>query len=231
MEFPDWVQVEEKTLYIAACVMPGRPFMAVLINSSKLLVSDEIKEDLQWWRLFMAKYNDTSMFPAVSVINDVALLSTNPYHSGPHGSCGAICLEEIFHAEFSVFNSDQDLPIPQLELLTTVVTIKLWREKLSGHCTLHSDSETAVQAIKGRHSKVLFMQTCLKDLFLCLASWNIPLQVTYVPGKENCLSDYLSCWHLDARSCRQFEDLTKGCVLVDTTVADKKIPSYVQCQH
>ena len=42
-----------KLSYIAACVMPGRPFMTALINSlsafparsSKLLVSDEIKED------------------------------------------------------------------------------------------------------------------------------------------------------------------------------------------
>ena len=96
-----------KLSHIAACVMLGRPFMAVLINSlsafparsSKLLVSDEVKEDLQWWRLFMAKYNGTSMFPGVSVINDVALLSIDACRSGPHGGCGAICLDEFFNAE------------------------------------------------------------------------------------------------------------------------------------
>ena len=162
------------------------------------------------------------MFLGVGVINDATLLSSGACCSGPHGCCGAICLDEFFHSEFPMFISDQDLPIPQLELLTIIMTIKLWREKLSRHSiTLYSDSETAVQAIRSRRSKVLFMQTCLKELFLCLALLDILLEVKYVPGKKNCLSNYMSRWHLDARFHCQFEDLTKGRFVVDTPVTDE----------
>ena len=46
------------------------------------------------------------------------------------------------------------------------------------------------------------------------------LEVKYVSGKENCVSDYLSHWHFDTRFYHQFEDLTEGSVPVDTPITD-----------
>ena len=61
-------------------------------------------------------------------------------------------------------------PIGHLELLTIVVSIKLWKEKLKGKIiTLYSDSETAVKAVANKRSSVLFMQACLRELFIVLA--------------------------------------------------------------
>ena len=91
--------------------------------------------------------------------------------------------------EFPTFIAELDLPIPQLELLTIMVAMKLWKEKLCGHVvTIYSDSESAACAIQNRRSKNEFMQLCLKELFLCLALANIVLEVKHVPGKFNLLA-------------------------------------------
>ena len=178
-----------KLSYVAACVKPGRPFMASLIKSLaefyspqyKRPVSSEIKEDLEWWRLFLQHYNGVSLFPGISIIDDVNLFSTDACRSGDKGGCSAICLNEYFHREFPTFIAELDLPIPQLELLTIMVAMKLWKEKLCGHVlTFYSDSESAVSAIQNRRSKNEFMQLCLKELFLCLALANIVLEVKHV---------------------------------------------------
>ena len=218
-----------KLSYVAACVKLGRPFMASLINSlaefsspqCKRPVSSEIKEDLEWWRLFLQHYNGVSLFPGISIIDDVNLFSTDVCRSGDKGGCGAICLNEYFQMEFPTFIAELDLPIPQLELLTIMVAMKLWKEKLCDHVvTLYSDSESAVFAIQNRRSKNEFMQLCLKELFLCLALANIVLEVKHVPGKFNLLGDYLSRWHLDERYRTQFLTLTGDRILRDIDVDD-----------
>ena len=113
------------------------------------------------------------------------------------------------------------LPIPQLELLTILVAIKLWKDKLRGHVlTIYSDSDTAVQVIKNRRSKVNFMQRCLKELFLCLEFSNITLRIRQVSGIDNVLADYFSRWHLDQRYGIQFLELTKYRMLKEKVVTD-----------
>ena len=153
-----------KLSYVATCVPPGRPSLASLINA--ILAPNHVL--LRWkfqvtlgmiynggGRLFLGKHNGISIFPGQSIIDSVELFSTDACRSGPWGGCGAILLDEFFHAEFSEFMAKLMLPIPQLELLTILVGIKLWKDTLHGHIlTIYSDSDTAVQAIKNRLSKV-----------------------------------------------------------------------------
>ena len=104
------------------------------------------------------EYNGISIFLSQSIIDSVESFSTDACRSGPWGGCGAILLDEFFHTEFPDFIAKMMLPIPQLELLTILMAIKLWKDKLHGHVlTIYSDSDTAVQVIKNRRSKVDFM--------------------------------------------------------------------------
>ena len=91
---------------------------------SKMEISSDIR-DVQWWRLFLGKYNGISIFPGQSIIDSVELFSTHTCWSGPRGGCGAILLDEFFHTEFLEFIAKLMLPIRQLELLTILVAIKL----------------------------------------------------------------------------------------------------------
>ena len=45
---------------------------------------------------------------------------------------GAVCFGECFHREFPDFILSQDRHINELELLTVVISIKLWALKLQG---------------------------------------------------------------------------------------------------
>ena len=100
-----------KLSYVAARVPPGRPFLVSLINalssietrSSKMEISSDIMDDLQWWRLFLGKYNGISIFLGQSIIDSVELFSTDACRSGPRGGCGAILLHEFFHTQFPDF--------------------------------------------------------------------------------------------------------------------------------
>ena len=99
------------------------------------------------------------------------------------GGCGAVCMGEYFHATFPDLIKEHDPPTGPLELLTIVVSIKLWKEKLKGKIiTLYSDSEKAVKAVANKRSSVPFMQACLRELFIVLALDNITLIVKHVPG-------------------------------------------------
>ena len=132
------------------------------------------------------------------------------------GGCGAVCMGEYFHATFPDLIKGHDPPIGHLELLTIVVSIKLWKEKLKGKIiTLYSDSETAVKAVANKRSSVPFMQACLRELFIVLALHNITLIVKHVPGKKNILADYLSRWHLKAHYRQQFLALTRDRPMIE----------------
>lgn len=59
--------------------------------------------------------------------------------------CGAVCFGECFHREFPDFILTQERHINELELLTVVVSIKLWAPKLQGlGVELLSDNATCV---------------------------------------------------------------------------------------
>ena len=85
------------------------------------------------------------IFPGQSIIDSVELFSTDACQSGPRGGRGAILLDEFFHIESPDFIANMMLTIPQLELLTILVAIKLWKDKLRGHVlTICSNSDTSV---------------------------------------------------------------------------------------
>lgn len=89
------------------------------------------------------------------------------------------------------------LHINALELLTVVIAIKLWSLKLTGlSVELLSDNTTCVAVINSQYSTNVFMQRCLRELWLQLALFNIQLVVRSVRGSDNWLADSLSTFHV-----------------------------------
>ena len=77
-------------------------------------------------------------------------------------SFGAVCFGECFHREFPDFIVTKERHINELELLTVVVSIKLWAPKLQGlGVELLSDNATCVSVINSQRSPNVFMQRCL----------------------------------------------------------------------
>ena len=108
--------------------------------------------------------------------------------------CGLF--QRVFSQRVSGFHSHPRKAINELELLTVVVSIKLWAPKLQGPgVELLSDNATCVSVINSQHSPNVFMQSCLREPWLLLALYNITLIVRSVRGCDNWLADSLSRFH------------------------------------
>lgn len=114
----------------------------------------------------------------------------------------------------------QDLHINELELLTVVIAINLWSRKLEGlRVELLSDNTMCVSVINAQYSTNIFMQRCLRQLWLLLALFNIQLVVSSVSGCENWLADSLRRFHAGDFSAK-FNSLASSLHLSECSVAD-----------
>jgi len=224
-------QLLGKLAFVTACVRPGRAFSCRLINAlcssaaaprrTSLPVTDEVQSDLLWWKHFLAHYSGVSVIPTNITISNPELFACD--------SCldayREVCFGEYFRAIFPQFITARHLNINQLELLTIVVSVKLWHERLRGlSVEILTDDQTSAYAINHQCSTDAFIQHCLRELWLLLALHNIRLVARHIPGNTNILADSLSHYHLDethaAYVCRAVKDLNLTRVVPDDALFD-----------
>lgn len=224
-------QLLGKLAFVTACVRPGRAFSCRLINAlrssaaaprrTSLPVTDEVRSDLLWWKHFLAHYNGVSVIPTNITISNPELFACDSCLD----ACGAVCFGEYFRAIFPQFITARHLNINQLELLTIVVSVKLWHERLRGlSVEILTDNQTSAYAINHQRSTDAFIQRCLRELWLLLALHNIRLVARHIPGNTNILADSLSRYHSDetyaAYVCRVVKDLNLTRVVPDDALFD-----------
>ena len=120
-------QLLGKLAFVTACVRPGRAFSCRLINALRSCFASPRHQQ----------------HPVTDTLNGVSVIPTNVTVSNPDlfacdaclDACGAVWLGEFFHAPFPPFIAAKKLNINQLELLTILVSLKLWQARLRG-CTL-----------------------------------------------------------------------------------------------
>lgn len=92
--------------------------------------------------------------------------------------CGAVCFGEYFKRCFPPAILALTLHINVLELLTVVVTVKLWATSLQGlNVELYSDNTACIAAINNKSSSNVHIQCCLRELWLILSVHNISFVV------------------------------------------------------
>ena len=219
-------QLLGKLSYVSTCVRSGRAFMSHLLNALRSCssspertvhpVSDDLRADINWWLYFLSHYNGVSVIPSDVIISNPELFATDACLT----DSGAVCFGECFHREFPDIILTQDQHINELELLTVVISIKLWAPKLQGlGVELLSDNVTCVSIINSQHSPNVFMQRCLRELWLLLALYNIKLIVRPVRRCDNWLADSLSRFHT-GKYCHHFKSLAEARSLTDCTLPD-----------
>ena len=219
-------QLLGKLYFASACVRPGRAFMSRLLNALRSCssaprrtvhpIADDLRAGINWWQFFLSRYNGVSVIPSNVIVSNPELFATDACLTG----CGAVCFGECFHREFPDFILTQERHINELELLTVVVSIKLWAPKLQGlGVELLSDNATCVSVMNSQHSPNVFMQRCLRELWLLLALYNITLIVRSVRGCDHWLADYLSRFHT-GKYCDRFKSLEGARSLTECAVPD-----------
>ena len=197
-----------KLNFVAACVRPGRVFIARLLaflrafpTNGMATLTPEFHRDLQWWEAFLPSYNGVSMMPWEDWSSPDGVAACDACLVG----CGAWYQGKFFHSPFPHHISTQSLHINALELLTIMVTIKLWGHEWVGkRVTLQCDNMSSVLALNSGKARDPFLLQCLREILFVCARHEVEVKAVHIPGVDNRLPDLLSRWDLSSSARSQF---------------------------
>ncbi|XP_066288330.1 uncharacterized protein [Branchiostoma lanceolatum] len=206
-----------KLHFVASCVRPGRLFVSRMIaflrrykdRREKIRVDEEFRKDLRWWSSFLPSYNGVSWISHAGWSEPDAVFSSDACLSG----CGGFSqgTGEYFHAAFPASLLEAQPCINSLELLAILVCARLWGGRWAGQrIVVMCDNEASVTVLNSGRSRSAFLQTCLRNLWLCAATGQFELRAVHIPGLENRLADHLSRWSTSQYHENEFKRLTAG---------------------
>ena len=136
-------------------------------NHHHINLNSEFRKDIQWWCRFLRAYSGVSMITSNNCSSPGEVFTTDACLTG----CSGICERYYFHAEFPEFITIQRLDINSLEVLTTVVALKLWGHlwrglRLNGRC----NNEVAVTALNSGRCRNAFVSSCLREVYFLAAT-------------------------------------------------------------
>ena len=116
----------------------------------------------------------------------------------------------------------RDPDINSLELLAVVVACKLWGHLWSRRRNLlYYDNQATVSVINTGKSRNVFMNDCLRELWLIAAIHDFELRAVHLEGQSNRAADLLSRWHLNISNCVTFNAQFRGYARVERSVPER----------
>ena len=177
-------------------VPPGRPFLRRLIELStkaKLLhhhlrLNIQVRCDLQWWSMFLQRWNGTSMMSLLG--SSSASVTVTSDASGSWG-CGAVSNADWFSCGWGSCWLDVHITIK--ELLPIILASALWGHSWAGHRVLfRCDNAAVVAIINSGRSRNSLATHLARALFLLCAAFKFTFRATRIAGVCNRAADALS---------------------------------------
>ena len=204
-----------KLSFVSACVRPGGVFVQRLLvflrsiysnTSGEFPVPYYIRDDLKWWNTYLPCFNRVSMMSLKLCQPDDEFATDSCLTC-----CGAVSGREYFHAVFPPFIQDLQLHINALELLTIVISLRIWGHKFKGkRLVVHCDNLSSCLVLNKGSTRCSFMQACLREICFLAAVGEFELKAKHKEGVNNRLPDLLSRWDLDAKYSREFLKIFVG---------------------
>ena len=193
-----------KLNWAAGVVHGGRVFLRRIIDAictlsaanHKCVISQEVRLDIEWWKVFMTSFNGSSLMlddrPVVSVSTDACNIGAGGYCCGG-GETGP----DWFHCNWSCdWPKLQDAHINVKELASVVLAAQRWAASWANkRVVIWSDNSTTVACINRCTSSSPYMMRYLRYMFWLSAVHNFRLSACYVPGVDNVVADKLSRLH------------------------------------
>lgn len=198
-----------KLSFVAACVRPGRVFLARIINAlsgwpeTPLEIPQEIRRDLWWWGEFISTYNGVSMMPWHEWCRPDAELTTDACLQGG----GATFRGEHFACKFPDWILQSEPNINFLEFLVLIVAVKIWKSKLKGlRVVVHCDNLVTVFVVNTGRAKSRDLQRACRELAFQAATGEVEIRSQHISGAHNRVADWLSRYHCSAGAKKLFDD-------------------------
>lgn len=196
-----------KLSFVAACVRPGRIFLARIYNAMSLWSSGsspipvEMQKDIWWWQKFMKTYNGISMMPwqefgepDEELTTDACLLGGGATLDGQHFAC-----------RFPDWLLETKPNINYLEFLVIIIAAKVWKRKLRNkRIMVHCDNLVTVFIINTGRAKSRLLQKASRELAFVAATGGFEIRSQHLPGSQNRVADWLSRMHFNQAARDQF---------------------------
>ena len=190
--------------FISKCVLQSRVFMNRLLETLRSMsktksikLGESFKKDVRWWARFIENYNGVSFIPAVIWMEPDVTFATDSCLKG----CGGIYFKQYFHVPFPQNIMDQQLPIHKLEMLAVLLAVRIWGRYCRGmKIQIYCDNDSCVQVLNSSRTKDPFLATCLRELWLEVATFGFELRAVHLLGEENRVPDRLGQF-ADMRMC------------------------------
>ena len=145
-----------KLQFVSNCVRPARALVLRLRNRLRGMgegwysVDNEMFSDIRWWIQFLEKYNGVSIMWMLQEVKEDHVLASDACMSG----MGAICGNEYISSVFPEWCQQLDYQIHHLEMLAIVVSLKVWKHRLTGkRFVMLCDNEAVVQVVNVENPK------------------------------------------------------------------------------
>lgn len=218
-----------KLNFVGACVRSSRIFVNRILNwfrechacsSNKFLVTNDVKKDLLWWHKFLSIFQGKSLidYGEWSLVDSV--FSCDSCLTG----CGGICGNSFFHSVFPGFILNQNLSITCLEMLTVIVSLKLWCAVLrKKKVVIYCDNQAVCIVINTGKTRSLFLQKCLRELCFITSVNEIQIKAIHLSSDENRIADCLSRWDLDPMYINAFYEQVSHVSLLENVAVPEDI--------
>ena len=158
-----------KLSFATSTVWAGRAFVSRIINSLKTYpvngrrkVPAQLKKDMEWWMQFMEGFDGISILPPINWDAPDKILSSDACLK----SCGGWSDGEAFYCKFPDWlKNNKEISINELELVTFVVALKLWVDRIQNRNVLaYCDNAVSVEVVNAGRANNRFAQACLRKI-------------------------------------------------------------------
>ena len=175
-------------------IQPGRTFMRTAIPLLKVAkrqhhhihLSNELRTDLAWWRLFAQHWNGTAL-----VISPSARRYQITSDASGSWGCGAWYDKYWFSVPWT--ESCKHLHITVKEMAPVIIAAIIWgHDWKGGLVTVFCDNTAVVAALNNRSCKEKQVMHLLRVLFFVEAHSQFRISANHITGSSNTLADHLS---------------------------------------
>ena len=189
-----------KLIYIQKCVKPSCIFINRILdlfrnnaNNRKIYLTLEFHKDIQWFLAFLPSYNGISYITKTDVDPEQTL-----HLDACLTGMGAVWRDRVYATP--IHNcGDLKLTIVHLEMMNIVVALRVWGKMFHSSISVKCDNLGVVQVVRTGKTKDSFLASCIRNVWLLAAAYDIELHIDHIPGHKNIIADTLSRIYSDRR--------------------------------
>ena len=180
-------------LYISKCVKASRFYLNRLldvlrsIEDKKIVpVTREAQRDINWFLKFIPLYNGVTFFDQKPIDHSIELDASLQ-------GMGARWASQVYALQIPL--GYMEMQIVHLEMLNILAALRVWHKSWHNcKVAIACDNLAVVQVLNSGKTRDLTLAAIARNIQFQVATSNINLKVTHIPGKVNVIADLLSRW-------------------------------------